>query len=112
MIPKDNRRITILDRINISTKEVILYLESLNAANAEVLKVLKKKPALPGYEHLPWVIEFRKQVQITEKLKTNKKLTSEERLGLRKVLVEAAKRLNKLRGCTNAGIEMYLKELP
>lgn len=87
--------ISILNKLQITTKEVINYLEHIDLANEQVMKVLQKKPSLPGYDKLPWVIESKVDKQITVKLRNRKKLTSSETRRLQEILSAALVTLKK-----------------
>ncbi len=105
-----------LNKTKVSKKDVVSYLESLDVANNQVLKVLQKEPALPGYKKLPWVKESLVDKAITTKLKSNKILTLSETLRLKEILNLA---LNKLRKGHNLkvvprmtkGLQNYIDKL-
>jgi hypothetical protein len=116
MISKDAHGIAILDKMHISTKEIVQYLESLDVANVQILNVLRKKPSLPGYETLPWVINSKLDLLITSKLRNNRKLNDREKLRLSKNLLDALKSLKKLKGTKGvkgltSGLEIYINKL-
>jgi len=108
--------ISALNKTKVSKKDIISYLESLDIANNQVLKVLQKEPALPGYKKLPWVKESKIDKRITIKLKSNKILTLTETLRLKEILNLA---LNKLRRGHNVkvfpqttkGLQTYIDKL-
>jgi len=106
----------ILDRLEISTKEVVVYLESINVINEQILAVLRKKPALPDYECLPWFVDFNMDKVITRKLKSNKKLSGLEIDKLRQTLLDALTMLRRGpgRNCAGekaVGLQNYIENL-
>ena len=96
MLPRDDRGILILDKLKLSSREIVLYLESINIKNQLILNLLKKKPVLPGYDKLPWVIEFKLDCVITKKLKNRSRLTNVEKERLTSTLKNAATGLKKM----------------
>lgn|GEM_PF-3206923 len=112
----DQRQILLLSKEKISTKDIIVYLESVNLANLRIFKVLVKKPILPDYDSLEWVINFKKDLAITKKLKSSKKLNVSERLRLKNTLSDArglVKKLYIFRGIQNSAesLERYIKNI-
>lgn len=79
----------ILENEKISTEEVVAFIEAVNTSSAQTLRVLTKKPALPNYERLEWVISFKLDLSIATKLKSHKKLSEEEKQRLRYVLLDS-----------------------
>lgn len=80
--------LNVFDKSKISTKDVVNYLESVNIKNSQILKVLQKKPSLPGYESLPWVKELKLDKAIAAKLRNRKNLNLVETLRLKETLNE------------------------
>lgn len=105
-----------MDKEAISTQEVITYLESVNSANASILGVLTRKPALPGLDQLEWVINSKIDVKIANKLKSSVNLSHSERLRLKETLKDVLinlKKLSRPRGTSvrvNA-LESYINSL-
>lgn len=80
------------------------------------MKVLQKKPSLPDYENLPWVIESKIDKHITKKLKGNKDLSLTETLRLKEILSTALSILKKGHRTSTAspkmtGLKNYIKRL-
>jgi len=116
MKASDNRDIVVLDKVRISTSEVVSYLESINVANHSIIEVLKRKPALPHYENLEWVINSKIDLEITKKLKAKISLSYEEAFRLKAILSQVIKEIKKLKrpggvhGNTS-GVEQYLNSI-
>lgn len=113
---KNIKQIAVLDKKSITTSEILLYLESINLENEMIVGVLKREPAMPGYEQLEWFLNSKIDIKITKKLKTSQKLDMEERLHLKETLLEASlslKRLKRLNGTLGQtqGLEEYIKTL-
>jgi len=109
--------ISALNKSKVSTKDIVTYLDSLNVANEQVLKVLQKKPSLPGYEKLPWVLESKIDKNITAKLKNKKHLSLSETMRLKKILNSALDKLRKGHSFKSAttrrmeGLQNYIDQL-
>lgn len=113
---RDTKGVPILDKLRISTREVVIYLESINVANKQILSVLRKRPALPDIDKLTWFIEYREEKKMARKLKNNKKLSENEREKLKRILTEAKINLKKLTGVqgiggNTEGLEDYIRSL-
>lgn len=113
---KDSMGISILNKLQITTKEVIAYLESVDSTNEQILQVLQKKPSLPEYEKLPWVIESKIDKSITRKLKGNKSLTAVESIRLKEILTIALTMLKKghpyeTKTKRTKGLQEYIEKL-
>lgn len=115
MIPKDNHEALLLDKVEISSKEIIVYLETLNSKNQSIFDVLTRKPALPDVNDLPWVKEYKMDKNITNKLKHKSVLTQDEKNRLLITLSEAAtfiKRAHRKRGVKmEIALETYISSL-
>lgn len=110
------QQIAILDKENISKKEVISYLEAINLSNMAILGVLKRKPALPGYEELEWVVNLKIDLKITSKLRGSKNLSFVEKSRLKTTLKDACLSIQKLRGARvfagqSGSLEEYINAL-
>lgn len=113
---RDTKGAPILDKLHISTKEIVVYLEFINLANKQILQVLKKTPPLPEYSELAWFLDYRAEKKIASKLKNKKSLNKSERARLTAILNEAKVNLQKLRGVqgingNTKGLDDYIKRL-
>jgi hypothetical protein len=113
---KGQEGVSALNKLQISTKEVISYLESVNLLNDEILKVLQKKPSLPDYDKLPWVLESKMDRDITIKLKNKKNLNAEETTRLKETLIRALSTLKKGHSTSSANkrtnsLQSYINKL-
>jgi len=107
-LEKSTGTIFSLSKASISTSDVVSYLENLNVANNQILKVLQKKPVMPEWEKLPWVIESKIDKSITSKLRNNKSLNLFETSRL-KVILNVA--LVQLKNGNKKGLQKYLSKL-
>ena len=110
---RDEHGILVLNKVRISTKEVILYLEAIDLSNKQILRILKKKPSLPDYDHLPWVMDVRKDMGITRKLKAKSRLNQDEKMRLKNILEVALSGLRKMNRMQRikrevTGLEVYM----
>ena len=92
---------------------MVLYLEAIDLSNKQILQILKKKPSLPDYDQLPWVMDVIKDMAITRKLKSKARLNQEEKIRLKNILEVALNGLRKLNRMQRikrevTGLEVYM----
>lgn len=112
---RDEYGVLVLNKLTISTREVIVYLESIDISNKQILQVLMKKPALPDYGQLPWVKGVEKDMVITKKLKSKSKLNIDEKTRLKNILEDALTGLRKINRMQRVnrglnGLEVYIQK--
>ncbi len=107
--------VNIFNKKSVSDAEVVEYLETLDAANQEIVAILSKKPSYPDYKKLPWYLSICQDKLITEKLKDKRSLVEQEKERLKETLKVALAEVKKIqkwsRGVQkHSGLEKYINK--